>query len=519
MSAAPTSAMSATGHAIERADGSTKNTGSVSAIEFDDDGQPIARGTGVAHEFARRVHALSASDLTPEVVHWARVGLLDTIGVTLAGSREPAVMRTAQALDLGSGPALWFGQQRRVGALDAALLNGTASHALDFDDCNNTMGGHPSAPVLSALLPLADELGSTGADFLLAYVSGFELECKLGLAVNFHHYTKGWHPTATLGTFGAAAACAKLMGLDAAQVATALALAASFASGIKANFGTMSKPLHVGHAARNGLLAARLARAGVTASAERVFEHEHGFFEVFNGAGTYDAARGLAAWGQPLDIVTPGIAIKQYPCCGSTHPAIDAMLHLVRTHNFQVQDIHHIEAWIHRRRLQHTNRPTPRTALDAKFSLQYVLARAVLDGCVTVPQFEGAALNDARVHALLPRIHVAPYGGQQPDGETTFTPFTPFTPFAPIAEDNHFAGAVRVTLTDGRVLTAQVEQPLGRTSAHPLPTDLLNAKFRLCASAVLRAEAIDGVMAQIESIHSLPDMRLLSAQLHNATTQ
>jgi 2-methylcitrate dehydratase PrpD len=243
------------------------------------------------------------------------------------------------------------------------------------------------------------------------------------------------------------------------------------------------------------------------ASAERVFEHEHGFFEVFNGAGTYDAARGLAAWGQPLDIVTPGIAIKQYPCCGSTHPAIDAMLHLVRTHNLQVQDIAHIEAWIHRRRLQHTNRPTPRTALDAKFSLQYVLARAVLDGNVAVPQFAGDAHADARVHALLPRITVAPYDEEQPRGEP------------PFAADNHFAGAVRVTLADGRVLKAQVEQPLGRTSAHPLPTDLLNAKFRLCASAVLRSDAIDGVMARIDSIHSLPDMRLLSAQLHNATKQ
>ncbi len=477
-------------------------------IELDEEGEPIVRGSGIAHEFARRVHALSAADLTPDVMHWAGVGLLDTIGVTLAGSHTPAVLHAAQALDATTGPALQLGHQRRLGALDAALLNGTASHALDFDDCNNTMGGHPSAPVLCALLPLADELGSSGAEFLLAYVSGFELECKLGLAVNFHHYTKGWHPTATLGTFGAAAACAKLMRLSASETATALALAASFASGIKANFGTMTKPLHVGHAARNGLLAARLARAGLTASAERVFEHEHGFFEVFNGVGTYDAARALAAWGAPLDIVQPGIAIKQYPCCGSTHPAIDALLHLVRTHNLQVAGIVRIEAWIHRRRLQHTNRPAPRTALDAKFSLQYVLARAALDGCVTVPQFEGAALNDTRVHALLPRIQVAPYDEPQGANEP---------PFTPIAPDNHFAGAVRVTLADGRVLKAQVEQALGRSSSLPLPTDLLHAKFGLCARTVLHAQAVDAILAQIESLPTLPDMRLLSAQLQHAT--
>jgi 2-methylcitrate dehydratase PrpD len=468
-------------------------------MDIDEEGQPIVRGTGVAHAFAQRVHTLSPTQLTPDVLHWAGVGLLDTVGVTLAGSREPAVLRTAQALDLHEGPALWFGQRRRIGALDAALLNGTASHALDFDDCNNTMGGHPSVPVLSALFPLADELGSRGADFVLAYVAGFELECKLGLAVNFHHYTKGWHPTATLGTFGAAAACAKLMGLDAAGIATALALAASFASGIKANFGTMTKPLHVGHAARNGLLAARLARAGVTASTERVFEHEHGFFEVFNGAGTYDAARGLDAWGQPLDIVRPGIAIKQYPCCGSTHPAIDALLQLVRQRALRVEDVAGIEAWIHRRRLQHTNRPEPRTALDAKFSLQYVLARALIDGRVAVAQFEGQAHADARVHALLPRIRVAPYDDTQ---------------FAP---DNHFGGAVRVTLQDGRVLEARVEQALGRTSEHPLPNALLQAKFRLCAATVLRDEAVEDLATCITTLDTLPDLRQLSQQILEGT--
>jgi 2-methylcitrate dehydratase PrpD len=282
----------------------------------DDDAPTAAPDSGQAGEWARRIVALGASDLSPEVVHWAGVGVLDTLGVTLAGSREPAVRLAARALDLADGPAPWLGYRRRVGVLDAALLNGTASHALDFDDCNNTMGGHPSAPVLSALLPLADTLGCAGAELVLAYVAGFELECKLGLAVNFHHYTKGWHPTATLGCFGATAACARLMGLDVPQTATALALAASFASGIKANFGTMAKPLHVGQAARNGLLAARLAHQGFTASADRVFEHEHGFAAVFNGPGTHDMDRGLAAWASPLDIVSPGIAIKQYPCCG-----------------------------------------------------------------------------------------------------------------------------------------------------------------------------------------------------------
>src|SRR5690606_26237680 len=198
------------------------------------------------------------------------------------------------------------------------------------------------------------------------------------LDVHFHHYMKGWHPTATLGVFGCAAACARLMGLPDERVAVALAIAASLASGIKANFGTMVKPLHVGQCARNGLLAALLARDGFTAG-DRPFEHKQGYFNVFNGEGHYDADRILPAWANPLDIVKPGIAIKQYPCCGSTHPALDVALHLARKHKPEPDEIERVDVWTHTRRLEHTNRPAPQSDLDAKFSVQYCVARALVD--------------------------------------------------------------------------------------------------------------------------------------------
>jgi 2-methylcitrate dehydratase PrpD len=458
-----------------------------------------AQAQGLARAFGERVAAMQWQDLPADAVHWAKVGILDTIGVTLAGAREQAPRLVARALDRTDGRSLVFGETRRIGALDAALVNGTASHVLDFDDCNNTLGGHPSAPVLSALFPVADELGCNGRDFTVAYVAGFEVETKLALAVNFHHYTKGWHPTATLGVFGAAAACARLMGLDADRTAVALALAASFASGIKANFGTMTKPLHVGHSARHGILAARLAREGFTANADRVFEHDQGFLDVFNGPGTYDAARAVANWASPLDIVQPGIAIKQYPCCGSTHPAIDAMFDVLERRRIRADDVERVDAWIHERRLKHTNRPQPKGQLDAKFSLQYVLARAIVDGHVGVADFEGDAYRDPRVQALLPRVHVAPYD------DTQFPP------------ENHFGGAVRVTLRDGSVATAQVDQPLGRTSANPLPAERLRQKFSLCAAAVLRAEAIGGIAGMIEAFDTLGDVRLLTNTIMAAT--
>ena len=450
--------------------------------------------TGFAGFLGERVAALSWKDLPPEAVDWAKVGVLDMVGVTLAGSREEAPRLLASALDLGTGPSLLFGASRRVGVLDAALINGTASHALDFDDCSNTMGGHPSVPVLSALFALADELGASGREFVVAYIAGFETETKLALAVNFHHYTKGWHPTATLGTFGAAAAAARLMALSGEKTAVALALAASFASGIKANFGTMAKPLHVGHSARNGVLAARLAGAGFTANAQAVFEHEQGFLEVFNGPGTYDVQRAMRAWAAPFDIVQPGIGIKQYPCCGSTHPAIDALLEITTRRRIEPTEVERIDAWIHARRLKHTNRPRPASALDAKFSVQYVLARALLDQAVGLGHFENESWRDARVAALLPRIHAAPYEDARFPG-------------------NHFAGEVRITLRDGSVETARVEQALGRTSDNPVPPDRLRRKFELCAQGVLREETIGPVADAVAGVDTLPDMRELTRLL------
>ena len=448
---------------------------------------------GLALDIARRVKQLRYADLPPDAVHWAKVGILDYLGVTLAGSREPAARFALEALGTpAAGTAVLFGINQRVGALDAALVNGTASHALDFDDCNNTFGGHPSAPILPALFALADETGASGRDFLAAYVVGFEVETKIALAVHFHHYMKGWHPTATLGVFGATAAAAKLMGLDDDRTATALAIAASFASGLKSNFGTMVKPLHVGHCTRNGLYAARLARAGFTAGPE-AFEHKQGFFNVFNGEGTYDASRITARWADPLDILSPGIAIKQYPCCGSTHPALDAMLDLVRRHKLAPDRIDRIDAWVHARRLEHTNRPDPRSELDAKFSLQYCLARAVTDRTIMIEHFAGDAYRDAAVRELMPRVHVAPYTTEQ------------------FPADNHFGAEVRVRTIAGETLAAKVDQPLGRTSANPLPPERLKEKFENCSSHGLEADQVARLYAATQRFEELADVRELTA--------
>jgi 2-methylcitrate dehydratase PrpD len=444
----------------------------------------------IATELARRVCALTYDGLPAAAVESAKRGILDTVGVTLAGSVERCA-RIALRLCSGTGPALVFGSAQRLPVADAALVNGTASHALDFDDCSNTLGGHPSTPLLSGLFALADAAPVSGRNFIAAYVAGFETETRIARAVNFHHYEKGWHPTATLGVFGAAAAAARLLALAPDQTATALAIAASFSSGLKVNFGTMTKPLHVGHCARNGVMAALLAREGMTANAD-AFEHRQGFFNVFNGADNYDADAVLRDWAAPLDIITPGIAIKRYPCCGSTHPAIDAMLGLVRAHGLTPSDVAHVVSWTHPRRLAHTNRPSPRSGLDAKFSVQYCLARALMDGEVVLSQFDGDAYLDPRVAQLMGRIEAAPHPRMSPSSSA------------------HFGAEVTVTTADGRRLTKAVDIASGRTSEVALPRSEVDSKYRDCAGRVLTTEAVERSLDLIANMESLDRASVLA---------
>jgi 2-methylcitrate dehydratase PrpD len=449
----------------------------------------------VSQELAKRIKATTFETLPPEALHWARIGILDTLGVTVAGSIDPSAELITKSILPGSGPSLLHGKTRRTSALDAALINGTASHALDFDDCNNTLGGHPSAVILPALFALADDQGATGRDFITAYVVGFETECKVSMGVNFYQYTHGWHPTSTIGIFGTAAACAHLMKLSEEQTATAISIAASLAAGIKSNFGTMVKPLHVGHCCRSGLFAALLAKNDYTASPV-AFEHKQGYFEVFNnGPANYDADKIFAHWAKPLDIVAPGIAVKQYPCCGSTHPAIDAMLKLVKEHDVKPDAVERIDSWTHARRLEHTNRADPQSQKDAKFSVQYCLARAVLERKVVVDHFEGDAYLDANVRAIMSRINVAPY--------TT----------AQFPESNHFGAEVKVTLKGGAVLSKKVDQPNGRTSANPLSDAELKDKFMNCVTRVLPLARAQAAYAAIMEFEKLADVGAIGAAL------
>ena len=297
--------------------------------------------------------------------------------------------------------------------------------------------------------------------------------------MNFHHYRKGWHPTTTLGIFGTAAACSRLLNLPQEIVATALSLSVSMAAGVKANFGTMTKSLHVGHCSRGGLFATLLAKQGFTSHSE-AFEHKQGFFNVFNGAGTFDSEKILDHWADPLDIVEPGVAIKQY--------------------RIKPDDVSQIDAWIHARRLEHTNRPDPQSALEAKFSLQYCVARALMHSRVVLEHFEGNFFRDLDVRRIMQRVRVQPYTETQFDA------------------DNHFGSEVKITMVNGQTYSAKVQNALGRTSSNPLPQERLRKKFENCAGRVLSPEHVEKVYASIGDLEQFGSMRELMLMIATEVT-
>ena len=433
-------------------------------------------------------------DVPATAIERAKDAILDTIGVTLAGSVEaPARMVRKLAQEEGGAPRCTVvGAGMRTGAVWAALANGTSAHALDFDDTHFAMMGHPSAPVLSAGLAIAELAGADGRELLHAFLLGFEVETTLGEVVNPAHYEHGWHATCTLGTLGAAAAAARALGLDAARTQMALALAASQASGLKENFGTMTKPFHAGHAARTGVLSALLARDGFTAS-EQAIEGPQGFLKVLGGGQNLAA---LDTLGAPWKIVAPGIAVKPYPCCAMTHSAIDALLELCSRHAVRPEDVAAVEVGVAPVVPGILIHPKPQNGLEAKFSMEYCAAVALAEGRVGIGAFENDRVHHPTVRALMERVQMTvdpAIGGHQ---------------------DRNAWSRVTLRLSDGRRLVREPQGPQGHPN-RPLSQDQLREKFRDCARVVLPADRADGLARTIAGLDRLPDIGQLAPFLQH----
>lgn len=445
---------------------------------------------------AAKVAAFGPADMTPHAIHLARTAIIDTLGVTLAGASEPAatLLRETPGVAPPGGPCTVFGTALKSSALDATFVNGVASHALDYDDFSEPMGGHQSVPLVSPLMAVAEERGLSGAQLIEAYLVGIETEIRLARAVNFVHYDKGWHPTATVGIFGTVAAVGHLIGLSEAMMTTAFGIAASLASGLKANFGTMVKPLHIGQSARNGLLAVMLAERGYDAN-PAALEHPQGYFNAFNGPGQFDAGRLLADWASPLEMLSPSMGLKQFPCCGSTHPAIAAMLALREQEGIRAADVAKIEAMPHGRRLKHTDNADPRTPLQAKFSVQYVVARALLDGAVRLGHFEGDAPMEPAIRALLGKTVARAHPDMADDAA------------------HQFSAEVRVTLTDGRVVSRRIDNLVGRGGEQPMNSDELWEKFSDCGIRALAPADLLTLFERLQTLETVGTMREVTTLL------
>lgn len=447
----------------------------------------------LVQHIAERSVALEPRSFDAMARKWAKDAIADMIGCALLGA-PTATTDAALASSPNAGQCLVIGRKKRIGRLEAAYVNATSGHALDYDDTSKSLSGHPTVIIIPALLGLAEQRGATGAELLDAYIVGVETATCIARGVNFHHYEKGWHPTATLGIFGAVAACGRLLGLRADKLAHALATAASFASGVKANFGTQTKPLHAGFAARNGLFATLLAAEGVHASLE-TFEHAHGLLQVFNGEGNFNTERMLEAWGEPPDLLAPGISIKKYPCVYSVHGAIDAAIELRRRESLQADSIAAVTVRMHRRRLLPHVRNPATSALNAKFSMPYAVARGLVNGAVTLGHFEDEALYDPQVTRVMQLIGIDEHND----------------------DSNDYGAEVVVALNDGRQLTASVSSPLGRGPEAPLPDGMLHAKYTDCAGHALTAAGIEASFDMLMRLEELHDIRGLTGLIEQSS--
>ena len=415
-------------------------------------------------DLAQFVADLSLRQVPAQGRDIARMGIADCFGVMVAGARDTTVTLVDRAFsDLGNDEAASLipsGQQRPIDT--AALVNGVAAHVLDYDDV--TLDGHPSAVLVPAILAQGEASQSSGAEMLAAYIAGYEVWAELLVREPTPLHRKGWHPTAMRGAIGAAAACAKLRRLDANATATAMAIAASMASGVIANFGTMTKSFQVGRAAQSGVIAARLAQAGLTASCDAL-EHPSGFLAALSPEDEAELDRPFVAEQKEWHIVRQGLNIKRYPTCYGTHRSIDGALDLIERYDLSASDVEKIHVSTGETQLQMLRNSRPQTGLQAKFSMQFAVASALIARKVGLAELTDEFVQREDVQAVFPRVSI----------ETT-TATMENSAFAP-------ADAVQMTTVAGNTWKGNPIKYAKGSHQNPLSRDELWLKFADCLGA------------------------------------
>ena len=428
----------------------------------------------------------------PEASARAATAVKDTIGVMLAGVGEPAA-RIAQAMasEDGVGTCRVLGTSLQTSPELAALANGVSAHSLDYDDMCFVSLAHPSCALVPAILATGELVHARSSALLDAYVIGFELECRLGNVMNPRHYhQRGWHCTSSIGTVGAAAAAARMLGLGAQATQHALGIAASSACGLKENIGSMVKPLHAGMAARNGVMAARLAQRGFTASPHAIDGPQGYLVAMDSERDSLDAAVGDL--GIRWEILHSGVTVKLYPSCAATHPPLDALIAMKRREQITADQVRAIDVEVDSMTPRLLIHPDPVTGLEAKFSMPFCAAAAIVYDRIGIDTFDVDHIRNPTVQALMK--HVSLRANEE------------FDKGAPLAR-----ARVSVYLRDERVVSLAVDGARGYPGR--LTNEELATKFAGCATRTLSESAANAAWAALISLDAITDVRELTRLL------
>ena len=509
--------------------------------DIEPDNQPSSKRTfpaGTTAAVVEFIHGASFERIPEQTIAEAKRCLIDGFGVVLAGStvhgsaivreyiatsacgsreesestpaanqadvRRSAVasgaLRAVKNVDGFGGSTILGPQRMSASATQAALANAASGHAMDYDDTqlsstpDRVFGllTHPTVPVLAASLAVGERLGVDGRAFLEAFVAGFEVECKIAEAINPRHYVSGFHSTGTIGTLGAAASAAKLLKLTRPQTAHALGIAASMSGGIRVNFGSMTKPLHAGRAAENGVTAAELASRGFTAGDDGL-DGEWGFFQVMGGGA--DVPRIVPALGKPFSIVDPGVSFKPYPCGSLGHPTMDAMLKLVTDHDVKADQIARVRVRAGSNILNPLRYKTAKTELEAKFCLPFMMASIALKRRAGIREFTDEFVSSPPVQAMMAKV------------DTVFDQAIEARGF------DKMRSIVEVDLTDGRKLSQASDERYRGGPERPFTREDLHEKFTDCASLILSSDRITRALDVIETLEQVKSIRELTGVL------
>jgi 2-methylcitrate dehydratase PrpD len=459
---------------------------------------------GATEKIARFIVDTGYEDIAGDALEKAKRTALDCVGAALAGVTEPVSQTiTGYVTKLGGPPqSSVFGAGTKISVQDAALANGCISHALDYDDCGVKIG-HPSVLVLPAVLSLGEHLGASGQDLLTAYILGLEIEGKLALHADFKLMQARLNHQTWYGSIGAAAACAKLLRLDVDKTRMALGIAGNSACGLSANHGSMAGAMAAGNACRNGVIAALMAREGITAN-PNIIEAKNGFYDTLVGPGHYDAERMAEGLGKPFYIESPGIGLKKYPSCYHTHRALDGVFQLLGEHRLSDKDIAEVDVGTSERAMRVLAFTEPATPYQAKYSMPYCIAAAVVDHAVTLDTFTAHKFEDRNIVETRKKVHLS-------------FPDVPIWPgLADVGPDTEFVGnPVTIKTTDGQSYSARVDIPRG-DPALPLTDDELLSKYRDCARSQLRPDDVERSVGLVLGLERVADIGRLMATLGSA---